>query len=125
MGADLAVMGADALRMRVDRPFIFSNLKSGEGVERIASFVIANGALAKSDDLRRITRRRLRASLDKLRLPFHDIAGTVLDRVGHFGCPVADSSFARKTVLQGARPQYDPAKFPFTCLWGWSDRHGD
>jgi hypothetical protein len=112
-------MGADTLRMRVERPFIFSNLKSVEGVERIASFVIANGALAKSDDLRQhtsqITRKRLHASLDKLRPPFHDIAGTVLDRVGHFGCPVADSSFARKAVLQGARPQYDPAKFPFTC----------
>jgi urease accessory protein len=50
VGADLAVMGADALRMRVERPFVFSNLKSGEGVERIASFVIANGGLAKSDE---------------------------------------------------------------------------
>jgi len=41
-------MEADALRMRVKRPFIFTNLKSGEGVDRIASFIIEQGGLAKS-----------------------------------------------------------------------------
>jgi len=48
VGANLEVMGADALRMRVKRPFIFTNLKSGEGVDQIASFVIEKGGLAKS-----------------------------------------------------------------------------
>jgi len=41
-------MEADALRMRVKRPLIFTNLKSGEGVDQIASFVIEKGGLEKS-----------------------------------------------------------------------------
>ena len=48
VGADLAVMEADAVRMRVKRPFIFTNLKSGEGVDQIATFVIEKGGLANS-----------------------------------------------------------------------------
>src|SRR5437868_3190014 len=36
VGANLEVMAVDALRMRPKRPFIFTNLKSGEGVDRIA-----------------------------------------------------------------------------------------
>jgi len=48
VGVNLEVMKADALRMRVNRPFIFSNLKSGEGVDQIASFVIEKGGLAES-----------------------------------------------------------------------------
>jgi urease accessory protein len=48
VGANLEVMEADALRMRVTRPFIFTNLKSGEGVDQIIDFVIENGGLAKS-----------------------------------------------------------------------------
>jgi urease accessory protein len=47
VGASLAVMEADALRMRAKRPFIFTNLKSGEGADRIADFVIEKGGLAK------------------------------------------------------------------------------
>ena len=46
VGADLAVMEADTVRMRVNRPFVFTNLKSGEGVEQIASFIIELGGLA-------------------------------------------------------------------------------
>ncbi len=41
VGADLEVMARDAQRMRGDRPFLFTNLKTGEGVERIAAFVAA------------------------------------------------------------------------------------
>ena len=47
VGADLNVMKADTLRMRVQRPFVFANLKS-EGVEQIATFIIENGGLAKA-----------------------------------------------------------------------------
>jgi urease accessory protein len=43
----LEVMEADARRMRAKRPFIFTNLKSGEGADRIADFVIEKGGLAK------------------------------------------------------------------------------
>jgi Ni/Fe-hydrogenase b-type cytochrome subunit len=59
VGANLKVMEADALRMRVKRPFIFTNLKSGEGVDQIASFVIEKGGLgakermSKNEDVER------------------------------------------------------------------------
>jgi len=45
VGANLDVMEADTLRMRHTRPFIFTNLKSGEGVERIARFIVQKGGL--------------------------------------------------------------------------------
>jgi len=45
VGANLAIMEADALRMRGNRPFVFTNLKSGEGVDRIVSFIIEKGVL--------------------------------------------------------------------------------
>ena len=48
VGANLGVMKADTLRMRGNRPFVFSNLKSGEGVEPIANFIIDSGGLAKN-----------------------------------------------------------------------------
>jgi urease accessory protein len=48
VGANLEVMEADALRMRVKQPFILTNLKCGEGVDQIASFVVEKGGLAKS-----------------------------------------------------------------------------
>jgi urease accessory protein len=48
VGADLKVMERDALRMRGERPFIFANLKIGEGVHRIAGFVIEKGGLVMS-----------------------------------------------------------------------------
>src|ERR1700741_1731442 len=48
VGANLAVMEADTLRMRTNRPFVFTNLKSGQGVEQIASFIIQNGGLTKA-----------------------------------------------------------------------------
>jgi urease accessory protein len=47
VGANLEVMEADARRMRADRPFIFTNLKSGEGVDRVVSFVIEKGGLVE------------------------------------------------------------------------------
>jgi urease accessory protein len=48
VGADLNVMETDALRMRARRPFLFTNLKRGIGVERIARFVIEQGGLTSS-----------------------------------------------------------------------------
>src|SRR5262244_1632675 len=47
VGADLDVMKADALRMRVKRPFVFTNLKSGEGADQVASFILEKGGLVK------------------------------------------------------------------------------
>lgn len=48
VGASLEVMEADARKMRAKRPFVFTNLKSGEGAGQIASFVIEQGGLGKS-----------------------------------------------------------------------------
>jgi urease accessory protein len=48
VGANLEVMETDARRMRARRPFVFSNLKNGEGVDQIVTFVIASGGLAHS-----------------------------------------------------------------------------
>jgi urease accessory protein len=46
VGASLEVMERDARRMRGARPFVFSNLRSGEGIDEIARFVEVRGGLA-------------------------------------------------------------------------------
>jgi urease accessory protein len=59
LGANLKVMEADALRRRIKRPFIFTNLKSDEVVDQIARFVIEKGGLgakermSKNEDVER------------------------------------------------------------------------
>ena len=40
VGADLAVMERDTLHMRGDRPWCFTNLHSGEGLDRVVAFVL-------------------------------------------------------------------------------------
>src|SRR5688500_11499533 len=45
VGASLEVMDRDARKMRGDKPFVFSNLKKGEGLETIVSFVVEQGML--------------------------------------------------------------------------------
>ncbi len=47
VGADLAVMDRDARRMRGNRPFVFANLKAGDGVDTIADFLLAATGLAE------------------------------------------------------------------------------
>ena len=46
VGANLQVMESDVRRMRSTRPFIFSNLKSGQGVDEIASLLLKKGGLS-------------------------------------------------------------------------------
>ena len=45
VGASLDVMESDALRMRGKRPFVFTNIKAGEGVGAIARFILESGGL--------------------------------------------------------------------------------
>jgi len=45
VGASLDVMDRDAKKMRHDRPFVFSNLKTGQGVDTIVKFIETEGML--------------------------------------------------------------------------------
>ncbi len=45
VGASLEVMDLDAKKMRGERPFVFSNLKKGEGVDEIIQFIVREGML--------------------------------------------------------------------------------
>jgi urease accessory protein len=45
VGADLDVMERDASRMRAERPFVFSDMKRGEGIETIVDFLRVEGGL--------------------------------------------------------------------------------
>jgi urease accessory protein len=47
VGASLEVMDRDARRMRGSRPFVFTNLKTGEGLEEVAGFIVKSGGLPK------------------------------------------------------------------------------
>ncbi len=45
VGASLEVMDRDAKRMRGERPFIFTNLKAGDGVKEIVHYISALGGV--------------------------------------------------------------------------------
>src|SRR3954462_7400125 len=45
VGANLEVMDRDARRMRGERPFVFTNLKTGDGLDGIVDFIVAQGGL--------------------------------------------------------------------------------
>src|SRR6202171_5846860 len=46
VGASLEVMARDAGRMRGDRPFVFTNLKTGAGADAVVRFVVERGMIA-------------------------------------------------------------------------------
>ncbi len=46
VGADLEVMDRDTKRMRGSRPFLFAQVKHGEGVHAVAEFIVEAGGLA-------------------------------------------------------------------------------
>jgi urease accessory protein len=45
VGASLEVMERDTQRMRGDRPYVFTNLKTGKGADVVAAFVARAGGL--------------------------------------------------------------------------------
>ena len=48
VGASLEVMDRDSKKMRGARPFIFTNIRSGQGVAEVAAFIIETGGLKQS-----------------------------------------------------------------------------
>lgn len=47
VGASLEVMDRDARKMRGDRPFLFTNLKTGKGLDQVVEFIVRQGMLTK------------------------------------------------------------------------------
>ncbi len=45
VGASLEVMDRDTKQQRKERPYVFTNMKSGEGVDVIAQFIVDKGGL--------------------------------------------------------------------------------
>ena len=45
VGASLEVMDRDAKKMRGDRPFVFTNLKTGIGLNKVRDFIVEQGML--------------------------------------------------------------------------------
>ena len=48
VGASLEVMERDARRMRKERPFVFTNLRAGQGVAEIAEFILREGMMVST-----------------------------------------------------------------------------
>jgi urease accessory protein len=46
VGASLDVMDRDARKMRGDKPFVFTNIKTGQGLDRVEEFIVRQGMLA-------------------------------------------------------------------------------
>jgi len=49
VGASLEVMDRDARKMRGDRPFLFTNMKTGQGLDGIVAFIERAGMLRKEE----------------------------------------------------------------------------
>jgi urease accessory protein len=47
VGASLAMMERDASRMRGGRPFVFANMRAGDGVDAVVAFIEERGGLAR------------------------------------------------------------------------------
>jgi urease accessory protein len=48
VGASLEVMRRDATKMRGERPFVFTNLKTGDGLAKVVDFIVKEGLLASA-----------------------------------------------------------------------------
>ncbi|GAB0112601.1 urease accessory protein UreG [Acidisoma sp. C75] len=48
VGASLDVMDRDARKMRGERPFVFTNIRAGQGVADIAAFIERQGGLSRA-----------------------------------------------------------------------------
>ena len=48
VGASLEVMERDARKMRGDKPFVFTSIRKGEGLQPVVDFIIRHGLLGES-----------------------------------------------------------------------------
>jgi urease accessory protein len=48
VGASLEVMERDARKMRGERPFVFTNLKTGQGLDTVIEFILREGMLGNA-----------------------------------------------------------------------------
>ena len=48
VGASLEVMERDARKMRGARPFVFTNLKTGQGLDQVIEFILSAGMLTRA-----------------------------------------------------------------------------
>ncbi|MGW8246495.1 MAG: urease accessory protein UreG [Acidiferrobacterales bacterium] len=53
VGASLEVMERDAKKMRGERPFVFSNLKQGKGLDEVIAFIEHEGMLTAGEPVNR------------------------------------------------------------------------
>jgi urease accessory protein len=51
VGASLEIMDRDARKMRGQRPFVFTNLKTGEGLQTVIDFILQQGMLEAESPL--------------------------------------------------------------------------
>ncbi len=51
VGASLEVMDRDAKKMRGEKPFVFTNLKTGQGLDRVVEFIVREGMLRENEGL--------------------------------------------------------------------------
>ena len=49
VGASLEVMDRDTTRMRGEKPFVFTNMKTGQGLREIVDFIVDRGMLRAKD----------------------------------------------------------------------------
>ena len=65
VGASLEKMDTDARRMRGERPFVMTNLKKSEGLDRIIAFIEAKGGLRQAGGEGRVSRLRRQQSAER------------------------------------------------------------
>jgi urease accessory protein len=63
VGASLEVMERDARKMRGEKPFVFSNLKTGSGLDAITRFIEVAGLLRNTNMSREISHARTKMML--------------------------------------------------------------